>query len=75
MKMCQNLRWKAFYGKRWASVEELESDLMTADSPFSCLLTCQGFGPDGDLAAPETCDDTRRCFHPSNRVPAARTVS
>jgi len=74
--MCRNLRWKAFYGKRWPTQEDVAVELMTSDSPFSCLMTCQAFGPDGEIAAPEACDDTRTCFRPSDRVPAAtRPVS
>lgn len=67
--MCRHLRWKAFYGKRWATRADLQAELALSDSPFSCLLTCQGFGPDGAIAAPEACDEDRSCFAASNRVP------
>ena len=69
MEMCRHLRWKGFYGKRWATVAELAEELATSDSPFSCLRTCQSWGPDDDVAAPEACNASRSCFEPSNRVP------
>ena len=69
MELCANLRWKAFYGKRWATEAALRADLARNDCPYSCLRTCQPFGPDGQLAAPEVCGRGRPCFEPSPLTP------
>ncbi len=69
MDLCRHLRWKGYFGRRWRSEAELEAALALSDAPFSCLRTCQAWGPDDDLAAPEICDRERSCFEPSARAP------
>lgn len=69
MKLCAWLRWKGLYGARWDTREEMIADMLRSDSPFSCLRTCQPWGPDDDLAAPEGCQPSRGCFEPSPREP------
>lgn len=69
MDFCRHLRWKGFYGRRWASEKELQAELAVVDAPFSCLRTCQAWGPDDEVAAPETCDGERPCFEPSPLTP------
>jgi len=71
MRLCAHLRWKAFYGARWPTPEDLDLALALSDSPFSCLQTAQPGGPDGALCAPERCQPGRSCFSPSPRDPRA----
>lgn len=76
--LCRFLRWKGFYGVAWPSQEALALALAASDSPFSCLRTCQPWGPDEDLAAPGSCGPERTCFDRSPRSPpdtAASTVT
>ena len=41
---------------------ELEASLQREQVPFSCLRTCQAWGPDDDIVAPERCSADRPCF-------------
>ncbi|MFM2247656.1 MAG: hypothetical protein RL071_3730 [Pseudomonadota bacterium] len=68
--LCRKLRWKGFYGASWPSPEALAAAFREADAPFSCLWTCQPWGPDDGRAAPEACGPDRACFAPSPRLPA-----
>lgn len=70
MRLCAYLRWKGFYGARWDSRDELIADLTRGDVPYSCLRTCQPWGPDDDASVPERCQPGRSCFAPSPREPA-----
>ena len=67
--LCRFLRWKGFYGVAWRSPEELALALAASDSPFSCLRTCQSWGPDEELTAPGACGPDRACFERSPRSP------
>lgn len=69
MKLCKNLRWKAFYDARWPDVQALVEAHVVNDAPYTCLMTCQPMGPDGDLAAPELCAEDRPCFVLSPKQP------
>ena len=69
MQLCRHLRWKALYGQRYASVEELELAFTVADAPFSCLHSCQPWGPDEDVAEPGRCQPGRACFERSELDP------
>ncbi len=75
MRLCAHLRWKSFYGSRWDTREELLAEMLRGDCPYSCLKTCQPWGPDDDAAAPERCQPDRGCFEPSPREPAERGIS
>jgi hypothetical protein len=75
MRLCVHLRWKGFYGTRWNTREEMLADLVRGDVPYSCLHTCQSWGPDDDAAAPERCQPGRGCFEASPRDPSTRSVS
>lgn len=75
MRLCTNLRWKTFYGARWDTREEMLADLLRGDVPYSCLLTCQSWGPDDGAAVPEDCQPDRGCFAPSKREPAQTTAA
>lgn len=61
MQLCRHLRWKTF-SRANADVEEIRASLRKNQVPFSCLRTCQPWGPDDDLAAPELCGAGRDCF-------------
>lgn len=60
MKPCRNLRWKGARDDRLAQ-RDLEAIFLRNEVPYTCLQTCQSFGPDGDLVAPERCGAGRRC--------------
>ncbi|MCB9777558.1 MAG: hypothetical protein H6742_03255 [Alphaproteobacteria bacterium] len=68
--LCNSLRWKAFYGNSWRTREELAAALTLSDCPFSCLKTCQSWGPDGELVAPGHCSPDRGCFEVSDKDPS-----
>ena len=72
MRLCANLRWKTYYGARWDTREQMLADLLRGDVPYSCLQTCQPWGPDEDASTPERCQPDRGCFEPSKREPVAR---
>ena len=71
-RLCTWLRWKGFYGQRWASRDELAAAFARNDSAYSCLHTCQPWGPDDDLVVPERCGSERSCFQPSELEPRDR---
>ncbi|MCA9716011.1 MAG: hypothetical protein KC468_15135 [Myxococcales bacterium] len=63
LEICRNLRWKS------ASRDSDEAAVIMAvfarnQVPYSCLRTCQAWGPDGDAATPELCDRDRDCYAP-----------
>lgn len=74
MRLCANLRWKSYYGARWDTREQMLADLLRGDVPYSCLATCQPWGPDEDASVPERCQPGRGCFEPSPKEPPARSV-
>ncbi|MFV8754440.1 hypothetical protein ACNOYE_28160 [Nannocystaceae bacterium ST9] len=58
--LCRYLRWK---GHR----DDLDGDdlafvLIHNHVQYQCLHTCQPWGTDGDVAAPETCTGDRPCW-------------
>lgn len=65
MQLCRFLRWKGIHAQDWSSPAELLAVLRRNDVPFSCLHTCQAWGPDDGPAAPERCDASRPCFEAS----------
>jgi hypothetical protein len=69
VKLCRSLRWKTYYGARWDTREQMLTDLLRGDVPYSCLLTCQSWGPDDEVAAPEACQPDRPCFTQSSKEP------
>lgn len=76
MRLCAHLRWPGYYGARWETREAMIADVLGATAPYSCARSCQPFGPDDDVAAPERCDPDRSCFAPSPLEPTGpRPVS
>lgn len=67
MILCRHLRWKTFAmaGEETADPIALAVSLAKRQVPFSCLRTCQAWGPDDDLVAPEECTPDRGCFAPA----------
>jgi hypothetical protein len=63
MELCRYLRWKSAArdadDPRW-----IQESLLRNQVPFSCLQTCQAWGPDDDLVAPDLCRRERPCFSP-----------
>ena len=41
---------------------EVYASLQRRQVPFSCLRTCQAWGPDDELASPEECVPERECY-------------
>lgn len=50
MKLCRFLRWKGVHDVR--TEQELRAAFARNEVPYSCLKTCQPWGPDEALAAP-----------------------
>lgn len=65
--LCRKLRWKSHSRTTGNPMVVLES-LRRNQVPFTCLHTCQVFGPDDDLVAPELCDRTRSCYEPDPMI-------
>jgi hypothetical protein len=63
---CRHLRWKSFaFGDDDGDDPiALAESLLKRQVPFSCLRTCQAWGPDDDLVSPEDCTPVRACFVP-----------
>ena len=73
MQLCRSLRWKSWYGAESFTEASLLEQVVKNEIPYSCLRTCQPWGPDDAPAAPECCDASRPCFSPSPKL--ARGVS
>lgn len=61
MELCRYLRWKTF-SKDSGDPQQIWESLVRSQVPFSCLRTCQSWGPDDELASPECCNRGRACF-------------
>ncbi len=72
LRLCRRLRWKGFYGAAFPDEAALAAAYAAADAAFSCLATCQAWGPDDQRAAPEACGPHRACFAPSPKEPLPR---
>jgi hypothetical protein len=59
--LCRHLRWKSA-AQSSADPEEVAWSLRRRRVPFSCLRTCEAWGPDDELVAPEDCTPDRPCF-------------
>jgi hypothetical protein len=68
MQLCRSLRWKSWYGTDAFSEAELVATFRSNEVPYTCLQTCQAWGPDDAPAVPERCDGTRSCFRPSRKL-------
>ena len=63
MNRCRHLRWK---GARDDIREGRVAEVFTANHvTYSCLRTCNAWGPDDQLAVPEGCGADRLCFDPA----------
>ncbi len=58
--ICALLRWKGHHGE--AELGERRFAFARNQVPYTCLKTCQPFGPDDGPAVPEGCDDSRACY-------------
>ncbi|MEZ4451672.1 MAG: hypothetical protein R3B09_19555 [Nannocystaceae bacterium] len=61
MQLCRFLRWKD-PAREGASLDEVVAAFARNRVHYGCLRTCQPWGPDDELAAPECCNDARGCF-------------
>lgn len=68
MQLCRSLRWKSWYGTDAFTEADLADLFRSNEVPYSCLQTCQPWGPDDAPAVPEQCDSSRRCFRPSPKL-------
>ena len=64
MELCRHLRWKSSARDSQDPLEVLGA-FARNQVPYSCLRTCQAWGPDDGLAAPECCNGSRACFEPA----------
>jgi hypothetical protein len=72
--LCRYLRWKSQSRESGEPRWVLES-LIRSQTQFSCLKTCQPWGPDDDAVAPECCTPERSCYVPDPLVSRQREVS
>ncbi len=68
--LCKHLRWKSHARDSGSPAAILES-LRRQQVPFSCLYTCQAWGPDDDIVSPGSCSSARDCFEQSRLVDPA----
>jgi hypothetical protein len=66
--LCRSLRSKTLAGVESLDEEELAALYALNDTPWSCLKTCNSFGPDDAPVVPECCQLGRVCFSPSPRL-------
>lgn len=59
---CARLRWKGRGADGPLDPLELHVRLLESPVPFTCLDTCQAWGPDDGPATPERCDPARACY-------------
>ncbi len=62
LKLCVNLRWKSA-SRESDDDDEILAAFLRNQVPYTCLSTCQSWGPDGEIVAPELCEPGRTCFH------------
>lgn len=58
--ICEFLRWKGQHREAEAGEQRLGT-LARNQVPYTCLKTCQPWGPDDQPAVPEGCDGSRSC--------------
>ena len=75
MRLCRYLRWKGLYGRRFRDGAELDVALRQNDVPYSCLRTCQPWGPDDAMTVPERCQPGRSCFTLSKKDPGTTPLA
>lgn len=73
--LCLHLRWKERYGLAFRDDDELAFSMNHAGVPFTCNKTCQAWGPDDHLVAPETCDRDRGCYEETPGRAAGRAIT
>ncbi len=61
--LCRHLRWKSF-AREAAGTDDLRWSLRRRQVPFSCLRTCEAWGPDDELVSDAECTPQRACFVP-----------
>lgn len=65
--LCRFLRWKSVSHGEGSEPIDLLRSLQRQAVPFSCLLTCQSWGPDDEPASAGGCTDpSRGCFDPAD---------
>ena len=75
MRLCHHLRWKGFYGSQWRCEDDMQRAMAAGDAPFTCLHTCQPWGPDDARTEPGACQPGRGCFEPSPKDLGAATLA
>lgn len=68
IELCEHLRWKGLYDHASLTEAELSALYAMNDAQYSCLRTCEAWGPDEGIAAPERCNSCRSCFTSSRRL-------
>lgn len=64
IELCRHLRWKSAT-REIADAEAIGFAFARNQVPYTCLHTCQPWGPDDELVVPELCHSQRNCFEPS----------
>ncbi|MEZ4319210.1 MAG: hypothetical protein R3F61_16970 [Myxococcota bacterium] len=75
MRLCRYLRWKSWYTASFPDDASIRAAFELNDAQYSCLKTCQPWGPDDHASVPENCQPGRGCFVLSPKDPTSRRVS
>lgn len=59
--LCRHLRWKS-HARNEAGAALVAESMSRNQVQYGCRKTCQPWGPDDDLAAPECCTPERDCY-------------
>ena len=68
MVPCRHLRSKGFYGFSSRSVVDWIAHQAEHRAACACLKTGHAWGPDGQIAGPEDCTPTRRCYEAASQI-------
>lgn len=74
MQLCHSLRWKSWYGSEAFTEATLSAQFRSNEVPYTCLRTCQPWGPDDGPALPESCGSFRSCFRPSPKLVVGKSM-
>ncbi len=67
VQLCRSLRGQSI-SRDLDDPGEIAAAFARNHVPYSCLKTCQPWGPDDDVAAPELCTRDRGCYQPTRSL-------
>ncbi len=69
LRLCAWIRSKSLYGRVFPNAAAVDAALRRTDVPYTCLHTCQPWGPDDQQVEPGRCQPDRGCFEVSTKEP------